>query len=330
MKDCQENEGLVRPLKIGSVTLKNNILLAPLAGYSDIAFRRLARDFGVGLTTTEMVSVSGLNYENENTKVLLATAENECPSCAQLFGSSPEAFAKAVQKECLSKFDIIDINMGCPVDKVTKNGAGSALMKDSVRAAEIVAACAENSSRPITVKMRLGWEEGKENAEQFAKALEKAGASMLCVHGRVRSQMYRGKADWNAILRVKNSVSIPVVGNGDITTVSEGKFRLSKGVDGIMLGRGAIGHPEIFSDFIGQENPKLIPQGLYDTIMRQIKYMMEYFSEHYTVTNMRKHLAYYLKGVPDMKDVKQNINYIESVKQLETMLAPLKSNNIKE
>lgn len=296
----------VKPLKIGGVTLENNLFAAPLAGYTDVAFRRLMRDFGAGLTTTEMVSVKGLYYKSKNTRELLTVAENEKPSCVQLFGSDKEFFVRALDSEELKNFDIIDINMGCPMPKVTKNGDGSALMKDVKKAAGIVEACAKKG-RPVTVKIRLGWDEI--NAAEFARALQDFGASLIAVHGRTARMLYGGRADWDAIASVAAAVSVPVIGNGDIKTVTEAEFALNNyGVAGIMIGRGALGNPDIFSALCGRESGTLL-----EIILRHIDYMREYFSERYIVTNMRKHLACYLKGVPDTKLLRQYVNSASSL-----------------
>ncbi len=299
----------VRPLKIGDVTLKNNIFLAPLAGYTDVAFRRLCRDFGVGLTTTEMVSVKGLCYGSENTRELLATADNETPSCVQLFGSDKEFFVRAINSPELEKFDIIDVNMGCPMPKITKNGDGSALMKDVRKAAGIIEACAK-TGRNVTVKMRTGWDDV--NAVEFAKAAQDAGAKLVAVHGRTAKMMYGGKADWDVIASVAAALKIPVIGNGDIKTVGEAEFALGNyGVAGVMIGRGALGHPDIFARLCGADGGRLV-----DIILKHIEYMCGYFPERYVVTNMRKHLACYLKGVPDTKRLRQEVNFTENLSEL--------------
>ena len=300
----------VSPLKIGSVTLKNNLFLAPLAGYTDIAFRRLCRDFGASLTTTEMVSVKGLYYNSKNTRALLQTADNETPSCVQLFGSEKEFFVRAIESEELAPFDIIDINMGCPMPKITKNGDGSALLKDVKKAAEIVEACAK-TGRNITVKMRTGWD--AVNAVEFARAMQNSGAKLVAVHGRTTKMLYGGKADWDIIASVANALDIPVVGNGDISSASEAEFALCNyGVKGVMIGRGALGNPNIFSRLCGENNSLTLGE----IILKHIYYMREYFPERYVVTNMRKHLACYLKGVPDTKKLRGDVNAIESADEL--------------
>lgn len=299
----------VKPLQIGGVTLSNNIFLAPLAGYTDIAFRRLCRDFGAGLTTTEMVSVKGLYYNSANTRELLAAADNETPSCVQLFGSDKEFFVRAINSPELEKFDIIDINMGCPMPKITKNGDGSALMKDVRKAAGIVEACAK-TGRTVTVKMRTGWD--KINAVEFARALQDAGAELVAVHGRTTQMLYGGNADWDIIASVAAALEIPVIGNGNIKTVGEVEFALENyGVAGVMIGRGALGQPDLFARLTGRDGGRLV-----DIILKHIDYMRAYFPERYVVTNMRKHLACYLKGVPDTKQLRQEVNVVENLNEL--------------
>ena len=296
----------VKPLTVGSVNLKNNLFLAPLAGYTDIAFRRLCRDYGAGLTATEMVSVRGLCYGNEKTCELLRLADNETPSCVQLFGSDKEFFVRALGLKALEKFDIIDINMGCPMPKITKNGDGSALMKDVKKAAAIVEACAK-TGRNITVKMRIGWDEI--NAVEFARAMQDGGAKLVAVHGRTAQMLYGGKADWDVIAAVASALDIPVIGNGDIENTAGAEYALThSGCAGIMIGRGALGQPDIFARLTGGD-----AESLAEIILKHIAYMRENFPERYVVANMRKHLACYLKGVPDTKKLRQDVNAIEDL-----------------
>jgi nifR3 family TIM-barrel protein len=294
----------VKSLKIGEVVLKNNIALAPLAGFTDIAFRRLCKECGAGLTATEMVSVNGLKYGNEKTEILLRRFDGENPSCVQLFGSDPNAFKDALSMtEELAAFDVIDINMGCPMPKVTKTGAGSALLEDCARAAEIVRATAESANgRPVTVKMRLGKEDSK-NAEHFAEEMERAGATMLTVHGRTVRQLYSGVADWKAIARVKASVKIPVFGNGDVTSKKDFETAVAEsGVDGVALGRGALGNPALFGEILGYETLEKR-----EAAVLHATYMSKYFSESYAVANFRKHAAHYLKGIQGARRIKSRL-----------------------
>lgn len=300
-------------LVIGGVQLPGRVTLAPMAGYGDVAFRRLCRDYGAALTTTEMISCKGLLYDNARTVEMLRLADNETPSCVQLFGGEPETFARAAARPEIRAFDIIDINMGCPVAKIVRNGEGSALGRDIPRAAACVAAAVKASERPVTVKIRLGFADGEFTAPELARALEDAGAAALAVHGRTAAQMYRGKADWDKIAAVKAAVRIPVIGNGDVSSATDVAYRL-KTADGVMIGRGALGHPDIFAELTG------MGERLKTVINRHFDYMLEYFPARYTAVNMRKHLAYYLHGVPDTKELKLAVNRVEDAEQMRALV----------
>lgn len=278
-------------MKIGNLETTNNLFLAPMAGYTDIALRHLCKSFGAGLTTTEMVSAKGLIYDSEKTKWLLHTSPLENIKAVQLFGHEPEVFFKAIQDEVLKDFDIIDINMGCPAPKIIKNGEGSFLMKNLDLASEIVKASVSASKRPVTVKMRLGYTEN--NAIQFAKMLEKSGASAIAVHGRLMTQGYSGKADYEEISKVKNAVNIPVVANGDIVD-KQSLERIKKitNADAFMIGRASVGNPHIFAELLNLD----IPFDKYDCIKQQFEILLKYYDELFVVTNMRKHIVGYLKG----------------------------------
>lgn len=300
-------------MKIGDVELRSPYILAPLAGYGDIAFRRLCRDYGAALTVTEMVSAKGLCYGNERTEELLRLAENESPSCVQLFGSDPEYFYKALELNVLDKFDIIDINMGCPVPKVTRCGEGSALMRNPSLAAEIVHACVENGKgRPVTVKHRLGINDCS-GAENFACAVVKAGAAAVTVHGRTAAQGYSGYADWDTIARVAKTVSVPVIGNGDILSLRDADEKIARyGVAAVAIGRGALGSPQIFSG----ENKA----DLYKVILRHIDYALEYFPEEVAVRTMRKHIVRYLSGLKNCKELRIRVSTFTSFEELKKEL----------
>lgn len=287
---------------------KGCLTLAPLAGYSDIAFRRLCRDFGADLTVTEMVSVAGLNYRNKKTNLLLRIAPNEKPSCCQLFGREPEQFERALSHPEVAAFDIIDVNMGCPVRKVFGHGEGSALLGEPKRAAEIVKAL-KKGDKPVTVKMRLGIAD-KSAAVDFAKEMEQAGADMLTVHGRTREQLYGGEADWDEIRKIAAAVSIPVLGNGDVREDNL-KERMD-GVYGIAIGRGAVENPQIFS---GER--KLTR---YKVFLKHLEYGEEYFGERYVTTTLRGFVPFYLKGLPNIKSVR---NAAMVCKDKESLLAVL-------
>lgn len=277
---------------IKTLLRKGCATLAPLAGYSDVAFRRLCRDFGADLTVTEMVSVAGLNYKSKKTVALLRTAPNETPSCAQLFGNVPEQFERALSHPDVAKFDILDVNMGCPVRKVFGHGEGSALLLDPERAEAIVRAL-KKGDKPVTVKMRLGVKD-KAGAVDFAKRMEDAGADLITVHGRTREQLYSGEADWDEIRRIAAAVSVPVLGNGD---VDEDNIEERKdGVYGVAIGRGAVADPQIFS---GRRTLTRL-----EVIKRHLAYGEEYFGERYAVTALRSFIPFYLKGIPDIKRIR--------------------------
>ena len=310
---------LIKPIKIGRTVLPGNLFLAPLAGFTDIAFRRLCRDFGAGLTTTEMVSVRGLIYGSEKTKTLLRLADNETPSAVQLFGNEPKDFSRALSKAELRGFDLIDINMGCPMPKITKNGDGSALLAKPGLAAAIVEACV-NAGRTVTVKVRLGIEE-KSGALDFCRRLESAGAALITLHGRTAKQMYTGVADWEAIGNIAAKLKIPVIGNGDVVSRADAENKLKTyPAAGLMIGRGALGRPGIFAA------DGTHPPSLKQTILKHIAYSLEYFPADYTVKTLRKHFVWYLKGIPDIKELKTQINRITDAK---TLIAAIESAPIK-
>ncbi len=279
-------------MKITDVLKKGCVTLAPLAGYSDIAFRRLCRDFGADLTVTEMVSVAGLNYRGKKTTLLMRIAPNETPSCVQLFGREPEQFERALSHPEVQAFDIIDVNMGCPVRKVFGHGEGSALLTEPERAAAIVRAL-KKGDKPVTVKMRLGVTD-KSGAVDFAKAMEQAGADLITVHGRTREQLYSGEADWDEIRKIASSVSVPVLGNGDVR--DDNLKERSDGVYGVAIGRGAVENPQIFS------GKRTLTR--YEVFLKHLEYGLEYFGERYIVTTLRGFVPFYLKGIPDIKRIR--------------------------
>jgi len=288
-------------LTIGNLTLSSDIIAAPLAGLSDMGYRTLCIRYGAGMTVTEMVSVKGLLYNNKETVNLLKKTDEEKPCALQLFGCEPDLMAKVVASPLLDDFQIIDINMGCPVPKVVKNGEGSALMKDEVLAAELVSAAVSSSKgRPVTVKIRAGWE--SITAPRFAYALEKAGASMIAVHGRTRDMFYSGKCNLDVIKAVKENVSIAVVGNGDVLTPDDyHHMKNYTGCDGVMIGRGAVGNQGIFRSILNG----------YPTIMNveeDVKYhlsvLLGLYPEKTAVNLMKSHIMYYakgMKGAPNMR-----------------------------
>lgn len=302
-------------MKIGNVELKSNILLAPLAGYTDVGFRRLCADYGAGLTVTEMVSAKGLCYGNANTENLLKTAENENPVAVQLFGGEAEFFAKAVHHNALSGFDIIDINMGCPVNKIVKCGEGSALMKDIPKAVEIVKAVVENTDKPVTVKIRAGY--SQKNAPEVAYALAQAGAFAITVHGRTREQFYAGEVDYDIIKEVKNSVSVPVFANGDIHTKQDYFTAMEKtGADGVVIGRGALGCPYVFAEM----QDKAYAFNAKVAILQHINDLCKYYPQRTVANLMKTHICFYAKNTDCLKRIRTAVNECRSLSEIESVV----------
>ena len=297
-------------LKIGDVQLESNIVFAPIAGFSEVGFRHMCAKYGAGLTYTELVSAKGLCYGNKGTQELLAREDFSSPCAVQLFGSDPEFMYKAAKDERLASFEIVDINMGCPVKKVFNNGDGSALMKNPDLITEIVQAVKEGAKRPVTVKMRAGVETGKPVAVECALAAQKGGASAVCVHPRYREQFYSGEADHSITRAVKEALDIPVIANGDITDLpSLAGVRDLTGADGFMIGRGALGRPWIFSQLNGGDGAHDVKADIYEHIAVLRKYMCDF-----TVANVMKlQLCYYAKGGRDAKAVRVEIGKAKSI-----------------
>lgn len=297
-------------LKIGDVQLNNNVVFAPIAGFSEVGFRHLCAKYGAGLTYTELVSAKGLVYGNKGTEELLATTDIENPCAVQIFGSDPEFMYKAAKDERLGKFDIIDINMGCPVKKVFGNGDGSALMKDPALITEVVQAVKEGGSRPVTVKMRAGIEMGKPLAVECALAAQKGGASAVTVHARYREQYYSGECDHTITKAVKDALDIPVIANGDIVDrQSLDKVAAITGADGYMIGRGALGKPWIFAELQGKDDSHDVKA----LIMEHINLLREFMPD-FTVANVMKlQLCYYARGGRNAKAVRVEIGKAKSL-----------------
>lgn len=297
-------------LKIGDIQLESNIVFAPIAGFSEVGFRHMCAKYGAGLTYTELVSAKGLCYGNKGTQELLAREDFSSPCAVQLFGSDPEFMYKAAKDERLASFEIVDINMGCPVKKVFNNGDGSALMKNHDLITEIVQAVKEGAKRPVTVKMRAGVETGKPVAVECALAAQKGGASAVCVHPRYREQFYSGEADHSITRAVKEALDIPVIANGDITDLpSLARVRDLTGADGFMIGRGALGRPWVFAELNGGDGNHDVKADIYEHIAVLRKYMCDF-----TVANVMKlQLCYYAKGGRDAKAVRVEIGKAKSV-----------------
>lgn len=307
-------------LKIGNVTLKNNIILAPMAGITNLPFRKMCEKFEPGLVYTEMVSSKGLFYHDEKTKQLLNMQNEKRPIAVQIFGSDVEAMSIAA-KEVSKIADIVDINMGCPAPKVVKNGDGSKLMLNLSLAGDIIEAVVKASTVPVTVKMRKGWDKEHIAAVELAKIAQEKGASAITIHGRTREEYYLGTADWQIIKQVKEAVSIPVIGNGDIKNVQDAKNMLEQtNVDGIMIGRGSIGNPWIFREIKQYlEEKEITPitnKEKLQIILEHINLQVEFLGETTGIKEMRKHLAYYLKNLPNAANIRQKVNQIETKQEL--------------
>ncbi|MCM1122769.1 MAG: tRNA dihydrouridine synthase DusB [Eubacterium sp.] len=314
-------------LTIGNVTLDNNIILAPMAGVTDLPFRLLCSEQGAGMCCMEMVSAKAILYKNKNTESLLEIHPQEGRVSLQLFGADPKIVSEMAKQIEEWHFDILDINMGCPVPKVVNNGEGSALMKQPKLVEEIVTAVVKAVRKPVTVKIRKGFDESHRNAVEIAKIAEASGASAVAVHGRTREQYYAGKADWEIIAQVKESVSIPVIGNGDITDgVSAAKMLRQTGCDGIMIGRAARGNPWIFRQIAayledGTTVPKPDREEIKKMILRHAELQLECKGEYTGIREMRKHVSWYTVGMPDSARLRRNVNMVESFGELERLVA---------
>lgn len=320
---------MIRKLNIGNVVLDNPLILAPMAGVTDLPFRLLCKEQGAGLVCMEMVSAKAIYYRNKNTESLLEIDAGETPVSLQLFGSDPEIISEMAKRIEERPFSILDINMGCPVPKVVNNGEGSALMKDPRLVEEIVSKTVRAVQKPVTVKIRKGFDEDHVNAVEIARVAESAGAAAVAVHGRTREQYYHGKADWEIIRQVKKAVKIPVIGNGDVDSPDAAERLLAEtGCDGIMIGRGAQGNPWIFHQILrwmetGEEEKKPDLQEVKEMILRHGRLLTEYKGEYTGVREMRKHVAWYTSGYPNSSKLRGRINEAQTLEELEGLIRAL-------
>ncbi len=305
-------------MKIGNLELENKVFLSPMAGVTDLPFRLICKENDCGMLYTEMINAKALCYDDENTKKMLRIEPEEHPVAVQIFGSDPEFMGRAA--EILNDYsnEVLDINMGCPAPKVVKNGDGSALMRNPKLAEEVLKAVVKNSKKPVTLKIRKGWDDESVNAVEIAKMAEACGISALAIHGRTREQYYSGKADWNIITEIKNNINIPVIGNGDVFSVEDAINMTNKtNCDAIMIGRGAQGNPWIFKRInhyikTGQILPEPGVEEKISTAKKHLALALEEHGEYVAVREMRKHIAWYLKGLKNSARVRDEINKIES------------------
>ena len=318
----------MQTLQIGNVTLKNNLILGPMAGVTDLPFRLLCAEQGAGLLCMEMVSAKAILYNNKNTKAMLTIDEREHPVSLQLFGSDPQIMgdiAKQLEDEGVP-FDILDINMGCPVPKVVNNGEGSALMRNPLLAGQIIETVAKSTSRPVTVKIRKGFDEEHINAPELAHIAQESGAAAIAVHGRTREQYYSGKADWTVIRKVKETVTIPVIGNGDILTAADAiRMKEETGCDGFMIARGAQGNPWIFKQILhewetGEPLAKPSAAEMAEMMLRHARMQISFKGEYVGIREMRKHAAWYTAGYHGASHLRRSLSEVESYEQLEELM----------
>lgn len=312
--------------KIGNVELENNLILAPMAGVTDLPFRLLCKRQGAGLLCMEMVSAKAIYYNNKNTEALMEINEEERPVSLQLFGSDPYIMSEIAKRIEERPFSILDINMGCPVPKVVNNNEGSALMKNPKLVREIVTQTVKAIKKPVTVKIRKGFDDNNINAVEISRIIEDSGAAAIAVHGRTRAQYYSGQADWDIIRKVKESVSIPVIGNGDVDSPESAKRLLNEtGCDGIMIGRGVRGNPWLFSQIneyftTGTYSAKPTITEIKNMIIEHAKLQVKYKGEYIGIREMRKHTAWYTAGCPHCAKLRSRVNEVENLESLVSLL----------
>ena len=312
--------------KIGDVEIDNTFVLAPMAGVTDLPFRKLCKEQGAGLICMEMVSAKAISFHNKNTEALMEIDKCENPVSMQLFGSEPELMARVAAEIEERPFDILDINMGCPVPKVVNNGEGSALLKNPELIVKIVKSVSSAIKKPLTVKVRIGFENEPVDIVEIAKRVEDAGAAAIAVHGRTRQQYYSGTADWDAIRRVKEAVSIPVIGNGDVDSPEKAKALIKEtGCDGVMIGRAVRGNPWLFRELnhyfeTGEKLPRPSVEEVREMILRHARMQIDLKGEFTGIREMRKHVAWYTAGMRHSAALRRETNLVSSYEELEKLL----------